>query len=74
MMVVGGALSYAVHQLGVHQASVEALLLQQVLVGAVFHHVTIIQDDDLIGVAHGGEAVGDDQSGAAFHEAVQGEA
>ena len=40
--------------------------------GAAFDDGATVHDDDFVGVADGGEAVGDDDAGAALHELVEG--
>lgn len=40
--------------------------------GALFDKLAFGDDEDLIGVADGREAVGDDEGGAACHEAFEG--
>ena len=39
---------------------------------AAFYDVAFAEDEDIVGVFDGGEAVGDDEGGAAFHEGVHG--
>ena len=38
---------------------------------ACFHHLTVIQDDYLVGVADSGQAVGDNDGSAALQHALQ---
>ena len=38
---------------------------------AAFGDASAFEDEDLVGVADGGEAVGYDEAGAVFHEAVE---
>src|SRR3954451_20402219 len=54
------------------EAGVEAGQGEELFVAAGFGYVAVLEDDDLVGVADGGEAVGDDEGGAAFHEPVEG--
>ena len=42
---------------------VAAFLADQLMVVAFFHDLPTIHGDDAMGVAYGGEAVGDDQDG-----------
>ena len=51
--------------------SVEAALRGQFRVAALFHHLTLIKHDDAVGLQHGGETMGDDDSGAVGHQAIQ---
>ena len=39
--------------------------------GALFDYPSFVDDDDLIGVSDGREAVGDDEAGAPFHQLVE---
>src|ERR1700752_2414800 len=41
------------------QLGVDAAELQQLLLGAVFYHQALLDDDDLVRVAQGAEAMGD---------------
>ena len=43
---------------------------EQLLVGALLDDASVVEDDDLVGIADGGEAVGNDESGAPLHDAV----
>src|SRR4051794_13909422 len=54
------------------EAGVEVGGLEELVVVAGFGDVAVLEDDDLVGVADGGEAVGDDEGGAAGHEVVEG--
>ncbi len=54
------------------QALVEAVHGDQLRVSAHFADGLVLQHHDLVGVADGGEAVGDDDGGAALHQAFQG--
>ena len=38
--------------------------------GALLDDVTVVEDDDLVGITDGGEAVGDDEGGAPLHDGV----
>jgi hypothetical protein len=41
------------------------------LMGATFEDASLLDDQDLVGAADGGEAVGDDKGGTALHEEVE---
>ena len=59
----------AVLELHCGEASIEAVRLRlQLVMGAGFHHATAGDHDDLVGGAHGGKAVCDDEAGAACHQ------
>ena len=51
---------------------VEAFFIQQLLVGALFDDLAIVDDQHMVGIPDGAEAVGDDKAGAAGHQAQQG--
>ena len=53
------------------QAGVNAALGQQLGVGAFFHDVAAVHDDEAVHRGDGGEAVGNGDHGLALHEAVQ---
>lgn len=38
--------------------------------GALLDDVTVVEDDDLVGIADGTEAVGNDEGGASLHDGV----
>ena len=50
---------------------VAALESVERLVGAALDDVSLLDDQDLVGAADGGEAMGDDKGGAALHEEVE---
>ena len=52
------------------QLVVAALLLQQLSVVALLDDLSALDDHDAVGVAHGGQAVGDDEDGAVLHQGV----
>ncbi len=45
---------------------------EEVFVGAGFDDAAAFEDDDFVGFADGGEAVGDDEDGAVLHEVFEG--
>lgn len=49
---------------------VGAVLGHEFFVGAAFDDAAVIEDHDDVGILNGGEAVGDDEDGAAFHEGI----
>ena len=53
------------------KARVEAVLGDEFVVAADFDNAAAFERQDAIGVAHGGETMGDDENGAAFGEALQ---
>ena len=59
------------YQLRAHQLGVQPLVLQQLLVAALFNCHSAVQHDDAVGVANGGKPVGDDDSRAALHQIFQ---
>ena len=59
------------YQLSGDELSVEAALLQQLLVIPLLHQIPIIEHHDSIGATDGGQAVGDHEGGAPFHQALQ---
>src|SRR5688572_18682692 len=58
-------------ELGGVQALIEAVDADQLLVGALFDDASFIDDDDAVGVLDRGEAVGDDEGGAALGQLGQ---
>ena len=42
------------------------------MVAALFHHLALVHDHDPIGLEHGGQTVGDNQGGTAYHGLFQG--
>src|SRR5262249_6126069 len=61
-----------VPRLHVVELPVQAAAAQQLRLRALFHQPALIYDQDLIGTADRGEAVGDQESGPAQHQAIQG--
>jgi hypothetical protein len=53
------------------EVGVPPTLVEQVVVGATFDDTAVLHDEDLVGVLHGGEAVGDDDGGAVGGEVVE---
>ena len=51
--------------LAANQLGVVAALREQLVVGTAFHDAALVQHDDLIAIADGGQAVGDDDAGDA---------
>ena len=49
-------------------------LRKQLLVAAHFAKLALVHDEDDVGLLHGGEAVRDDDRGAALNHALQGQA
>src|SRR5436853_6474219 len=67
-------LAFIPHQtlnLALHKRGVVAVLLHELPVVAGFDKVALLEDDDAVSVNNGGKAMGDDEGGAALHEAVQ---
>ena len=58
--------------LHVDKAAVEAAEGDELAVGAALDDGAVVHNDDFVGVADGGEAVGDDDAGAPQHELVEG--
>ena len=54
------------------QMVIKAALVEQLLMGAFFDDFAVVDDEHLVSVADGAEAVGDDEAGAALHQAQQG--
>ena len=54
------------------ELGVDAFLLEQGMVVAAFDDAALVHDEDLVGVADGGKAVGDDDGGASGQEALKG--
>ncbi len=63
-MVIGTSL----RELQAAEAGVKPVLRDKVFVAALFHHAPVLHDDDLVGIAHGGEAVRDDKGSASGGE------
>ena len=50
---------------------VESLRLQELVVSAVFHYLSVIDDVDLVDVLDGGQSVGDGDGGSSYLGGVQ---
>ena len=50
---------------------IKPVSIQQLLVCAFFDDFAIVDDQHLVGIADGAQAVGNDKTGAAFHQAQQ---
>ena len=59
-------------ELAVIQFGVESAGLQQALVVALLDDVPIAHHQNQVGVADGGQAVGNDKAGAALHQGIHG--
>ena len=53
---------------GVIEVGIEAVLCDQLVVCALFYYVSVLHYQNEIGVAYGGEAVGNYERGSAFHQ------
>src|SRR5690606_20436147 len=60
----GSSLDRGSRELRVVEAVVRGLSRQQLLVGALFDDMAVLHHHDQVGVADGGEPVGDDETGA----------
>src|SRR5690606_3562940 len=60
-----------VHELELVEAGVEAAALEELVVRALLAQLAAVEDEDAVGVLDGGEAMGDDDGGAAAHEGVE---
>ena len=60
-----------VDELGAVEIGVEAALGDQAGMGAALDDPAVVDDEDLVGLAHGGEPVGDDQAGAPLQGRVE---
>ena len=56
--------------LDVAEAAVDAAMGVELLMGATLFDDTVVEDEDAIGTANGGEAVGDGEDGAVLHQVV----
>ena len=54
------------------ELGIEAVLGEEIGVGALFDDAALVEDVDAVGIADGGEAVGDDDGAAVLHEGVEG--
>ena len=55
------------------QAGIGSPLGHKVGMTTVLNHPTVVEDEDLVGVADGTQAVGDDKRGAALHQPAEGD-
>src|SRR5687768_6901960 len=65
-------LGFALALLADPHVGVEAALAQKLGVGAALGDPALVEDDDLVGIDHGRQTVGDDDGGAARGDAAQG--
>ena len=65
------ALGFFLPRLGLVEAPVVTAPGHEFVVGAFFHFLAFVYDDEAVGLVEGGEAVGDGDGGAAFDEVVQ---
>ena len=61
-----------VPRLGRHQAVIGAALGHQFAMPALFHYPALAQNQNAVGIYHGGQTMSEDQRRAALHQAVQG--
>ena len=71
MNIAHDVLKLFFEQLLAVQVGVVAFAGEQLFVRAALDDAAVAQDDDLIGVLHGGDAVRNQDCGAAFHDAAQ---
>ena len=64
-MLIGARSSVELHSV---QGRIQSAVRQQLPVIAALHDPALVHDDDAIGTFDGGQAVCDDQGGAALHE------
>ena len=55
-------------ELGIVEAGVEPAFFQQFFVTPLFHHIAVVQNQNPVGVPNGGKPMGDDKTGAVFHD------
>src|ERR1700733_934218 len=60
-------------RLAADQPGVEAVLLEQGGMGSLLHRPAVLHDDDQIGIAHGGQSMGDNDRGAALAQMAEGD-
>src|SRR5690606_19044862 len=66
-----GPLQLFLQKLPLVRVRVQAAQGYQLLVGALFHDAPVVQHDDVVRVLHRGDAVRDQDGGAAFHHPLQ---
>ena len=59
---------HTISELAVIKFGIKAVLLEQGFVVALFDDIAVFHDEDKVGVTDGGEAVGDNETGAAFSQ------
>src|SRR6185295_4141726 len=67
----GGGIAALALDLDPEELGVAPAAGQELLVRAGFDNAAVLDDRDAVGMADGGEAVGDDKAGPAAHEAGQ---
>ena len=58
-------------KLALIELSVKSALLEQLVVAALFHNLSVPHDQNDVGGADGGEPVGHNEAGAALHHALE---
>ena len=67
------ALKEILFELGFIQGSVDASFPgQKFFMGTAFDQFSVVDDDNFVGIADGGKAVGDDENRTVFHQVVNG--
>ena len=69
---LGLGLNLCPFELAVVEFGVDAFLCQQFLVLTLFHDAPVLHHQDPVSLPDGGEAVGDDEASAAFHQIEHG--
>src|SRR5262245_64773156 len=62
--LAGPVVGVLVAEVGVIESGIVAATRKQRLMAAFLHNVAVVEDDDAVGVADGGEAMGDKDGGA----------
>ena len=57
--------------LSCEQVGIESAARHQIFVAALLDDAALVQDDDVVGLAQGGDAVGDEDGGAVFHDLAE---
>lgn len=55
------------------ESSVNSVAGEQRVMRAAFDNFTVVEDEHLIGLTDGAQAMGDDEAGATLHQAGEGE-